>query len=468
MSIPLRRKGLRRKGGSDASGGAFPGFGGAPAPIDIGDAGSGGAAATASRSDHQHELLAPAGAPPPIAAAGAVGISTRPARSDHTHEGVHTVNGMLGDVVVGAFPGFGPAPVQIDAGDGAVVGVSGLAAQSDHQHAVNTAGLAEIADSDAGAESAGVSATIPRGDHKHHVTTASPTGDVNIGDVAVEGVSAALTRADHQHAFVAPAVGYPVDVDAGAEADGIDTAAARADHKHTVSTAAPTGAIDIGDANAAGVAATLARSDHQHAFTAPGAGYPLDVAGTEADGAATTPARSDHVHRGLRSIEANAAGDLFGDVRLVDSATVLFTQAGNDLSAAVVAAAVNRNTISVSQPDERLQLGAGEVVIVEANVNPAVFQVGTSVTPFLSAIAQRTSGTATIRIRVGGTINTADGTVRSTITVTAATPTQFKNVGASFDMNASDIGAGALVKVTLEAAAGETIRAYGIEATFSG
>ena len=60
--------------------------------------------------------------------------------------------------------------------------------------------------------------------------------------------------------------------------------------------AAPTGAIDIGDAATEGSLATHSKSDHQHAFTAPGAGYPLNVADAEADGSASTPARSDHVH----------------------------------------------------------------------------------------------------------------------------------------------------------------------------
>lgn len=58
----------------------------------------------------------------------------------------------------------------------------------------------------------------------------------------------------------------------------------------------PTGAIDIGDAQADGTATTAARSDHEHAVPAPATGYPVDVAATEADGSATTPARSDHVH----------------------------------------------------------------------------------------------------------------------------------------------------------------------------
>ena len=60
--------------------------------------------------------------------------------------------------------------------------------------------------------------------------------------------------------------------------------------------AAPTGAIDIGDAATEGSLATHSKSDHQHAFTAPSAGYPQDVADAEADGSSTKPARDDHVH----------------------------------------------------------------------------------------------------------------------------------------------------------------------------
>jgi len=68
------------------------------------------------------------------------------------------------------------------------------------------------------------------------------------------------------------------------------------DGDHTAGFAAPTGAIDIGDAAAEGAGATHSRSDHQHQFAAPSAGYPLEVAAAEADGTATTAARSDHAH----------------------------------------------------------------------------------------------------------------------------------------------------------------------------
>ena len=66
---------------------------------------------------------------------------------------------------------------------------------------------------------------------------------------------------------------------------------------NVVTYGAPTGQIDIGDANAEGTAGAATRTDHQHSSPAPGAGYPIDVDETaEADGTATTPARSDHRH----------------------------------------------------------------------------------------------------------------------------------------------------------------------------
>lgn len=129
----------------------------------------------------------------------------------------------------------------------------------------------------------------------------SPTGAIDIGDAQSDGSATTVARSDHQHAFDAPAAGYPVDVDTGAEADGSATTPARSDHKHafnayTDADADITGDIDIGDAAAHGSSSEVARADHQHAFDAPAAGYPVDVAATEDDGAATTAARSDHRH----------------------------------------------------------------------------------------------------------------------------------------------------------------------------
>jgi hypothetical protein len=59
----------------------------------------------------------------------------------------------------------------------------------------------------------------------------APTGNIDIGDAAVEGTSGDATRADHQHAFTAPTAGYPLDV-AAAESDGVATTPARSDHVH--------------------------------------------------------------------------------------------------------------------------------------------------------------------------------------------------------------------------------------------
>lgn len=58
-----------------------------------------------------------------------------------------------------------------------------------------------------------------------------PTGNIDIGDAAVEGTSGDSTRADHQHAFTAPTAGYPQDI-AATELDGTSSTPARADHVH--------------------------------------------------------------------------------------------------------------------------------------------------------------------------------------------------------------------------------------------
>ena len=59
----------------------------------------------------------------------------------------------------------------------------------------------------------------------------SPTGNIDIGDSAVEGTSGDSTRADHQHQFSAPAASYPLDV-AETESDGTASTPARSDHVH--------------------------------------------------------------------------------------------------------------------------------------------------------------------------------------------------------------------------------------------
>ena len=380
------------------------GFAAPTGAIDIGDAAAEGAAATHSRSDHQHQFAAPgAGYPVDVAAAEADGTATTPARADHGHghgsgyvPNAHHAQGHgsadhSGAVLAGeaneSFGAFYAEMGQITAPANPAAGTRRIFVDSsDGKLKART--------------SAGSSVSLE--EQGGGVTFGPPTGNIDIGDAAVEGVSGDATRADHQHGFIAPGAGYPLDV-AAAEADGTATKSARSDHvhahgsgyspdahharshdhsqaadgdtvtpatlnipftatpaqtaegqavwdsdgdrltlgtgagrktlvngedapggelggtydaptvdathsgsahhaqsnsdaDHTAGFAAPTGAIDIGDAAAEGAAATHSRSDHQHQFTAPGAGYPVDVAAAEADGAATTPARADHGH----------------------------------------------------------------------------------------------------------------------------------------------------------------------------
>lgn len=199
-------------------------------------------------------------------------------------------------------------------------------------------GFGNIVAVDTAANNNGASGLVARADHKHDVLTAVPAATIDIGDGAAEGVALEVARSDHQHAFPAPgaappavgvgAVGVastparsdhthdgvtsigggggafafavPVSVDKSANAQGAAVTLARSDHKHDVSTAAPTAALDIGDAAAEGVAVSLARSDHQHSFPAPVAEPPAIGSGTV--GVATTPARSDHTHDGVTSV----------------------------------------------------------------------------------------------------------------------------------------------------------------------
>lgn len=75
------------------------------------------------------------------------------------------------------------------------------------------------------------STTISLEEQGGGVTWGAPTGNIDIGDAAVEGVSTDATRADHQHAFTAPGAGYPLDI-AATESDGVATTPARSDHVH--------------------------------------------------------------------------------------------------------------------------------------------------------------------------------------------------------------------------------------------
>lgn len=218
-------------------------------------------------------------------------------------------------------------------------------------------GFGNIVAVDAAPNVNGVSGLVARADHKHQVLTAVPTGDIDVGDAAVEGVATELARADHQHAFPAPVAAPPA---VGTGAIGVATTPARSDHTHDGVTsiggatgvftfAAPGAAVDIGDAAVEGVAMTLVRSDHQHAVPAPAA--PPPAVGTGAIGVATTPARSDHTHDGVTSIGGNTGAFAFGVPVNVDKSANA-AGASNNLSRSD-----HKHDVTTAVPSAALDIG---------------------------------------------------------------------------------------------------------------
>jgi hypothetical protein len=324
----------------------FPGYGlaGSLSQIDIGDTAVAGVATTLARADHQHPFPVPT-VINPVAPTSALGSSTKAAREDHAHAGVHTVNGLSGDVVLAStFPGYGVAGdlSQIDVGDAAAAGGLAVVARADHQHPLPVPTVIN----DVGAANAlGASAKVAREDHVHKGVhsvnglfgdvTISPSsfpgygiaGDlaaIDIGDAAAAGVLLTVARADHQHAMAVPTVINDV---AASSALGSSAKAAREDHSHkgvhsvngqfgdvTIASSFPgygvvgdLTAIDIGDTANAGSLATVARVDHQHAMAAPIVVVDVLSAGTL--GSSPRAAREDHAHKGVHSVNGQ-----FGDV----------------------------------------------------------------------------------------------------------------------------------------------------------
>lgn len=62
---------------------------------------------------------------------------------------------------------------------------------------------------------------------------------------------------------------------------------------------------------------------------------PQPVASAGATGTGPRVAMEDHAHAGVHSVKTNANAQILGDARFVDTATVSWTQSGNDLSANV-------------------------------------------------------------------------------------------------------------------------------------
>lgn len=286
---------------SGGSSGIFPGFGGVPPAIAA--AGSAGAAASASRSDHTHEgvhsLIAgsginvssatgdvtvsvPAalqfpgygGAPPAIAAAGASGGAATVSRSDHTHEGVHsnvagtgiTVSAPTGDVTINVV--YGGVPPAIAAAGSA--GVAASASRSDHTHEgvhSNVAGTG--------------------------ITVSGATGDVTINVV---------------YGGVPPAI-------AAAGSAGVAASASRSDHTH-----------EGVHSNVAGNGISVSSATGDVTITTLYGGAPAAIASAGSAGTNNTASRSNHTHEGVHSIIAGtgiavsgATGDVTVSARGIDT-----------------------------------------------------------------------------------------------------------------------------------------------------
>jgi hypothetical protein len=115
----------------------WPGYGPATSvsQIDIGDAQIGGSTVGVAQIDHQHALLSPT-VVSDVQATPFLGTSLVVAREDHAHVGVHSVNGLYGDVIVAVLTTATGPITQIDLPDTVSAGTSTFAARLDHQHTV--------------------------------------------------------------------------------------------------------------------------------------------------------------------------------------------------------------------------------------------------------------------------------------------------------------------------------------------
>jgi len=149
------------------------------------------------------------------------------------------------------------------------------------------------------------------------VTWGTPTGNIDIGDGAVEGTSGDATRADHQHAFTAPTAGYPLDT-ANAEADGSATTPARSDHVHRLGAHIHTAtAGEGGILTWANVLSAAAAGDHDHSDNTKGSAVPE---------ASITFSATGHDHDGTGSENVSYAN--------LDSVPSTFTPSAHQLDSA--------------------------------------------------------------------------------------------------------------------------------------
>jgi hypothetical protein len=161
---------------------------------------------------------------------------------------------------------------------------------------------------------------------------------------------------------------------------------------------------------------------------------PVDPAAAASAGASLLAAPADHVHQGVHSVHANAAANLYGNVRLVDGTGIAVTQSGNDITISAAAGAVNK--VSWSEDIQKYSSTNTEDILAEylVNLDDAGSGAGPNVQARLSGIVKVQGGTGTYKLYVGATApgSTAGGTVRATISTASTTEVMQTNLGAAF------------------------------------
>ena len=156
------------------------------APVDVDRlAGTAGAAATASRSDHKHGVTT--AAPVAIGTVNNAGTASGLARADHVHDhGSQTLGTLHAAVIAGSTSGFmtGADKTKLD-------GVAAGATASPLAVSVLPVNIAVAA------AAYGNSTEAARANHQHNISVAVP---VAVGAANAEGGSTSLARADHVHA----------------------------------------------------------------------------------------------------------------------------------------------------------------------------------------------------------------------------------------------------------------------------
>jgi hypothetical protein len=185
---------------------------------------------------------------------------------------------------------------------------------------------------------------------------------------------------------------------------------------------------------------------------------PADPAAVAAPGASFKAAPANHVHQGVHAVNADANPNLFGNVQLVSGTGITLSQAGNAITVATNAAAVNK--ITWADDDQLLQQGNVEEIVAEWNINFDDAGAGT-IQARLTALVNVSAGTGTFRLYTGATAPraTAGGTVRATITTTNTAFEQQTNLGAAF----ANPGGQRLVQITSQGSAApnrQRIRGY--------